>query len=164
MSLEAVYLSPRKHRGRRPAVKDVIKTCHGFAENTTMHGISYACNTSLVSMERFMWSIICIGVAMMAIYLITEVYINWQDFPAMTTLQTTGQPIDKIAYPAITICSQGRIPMVVKNVEKNLVHAYMKEKLGIAGNFCIYLSLTLPPLCHETQKKIIFENKTIFEE
>ena len=38
-----------------------------------------------------------------------QAYNDWQDNPVLTTVQTTGMPISKIDFPAITICSQGTI-------------------------------------------------------
>ena len=45
--------------------------------------------------------------------MIFQAYVEWQDNPVLTSVQTTGLPISEIEFPAITICGQGSIYEVI---------------------------------------------------
>ena len=36
-----------------------------------------------------------------------QIYVEWQHQPVLTTIGTTGLPIEQIKFPSITICGQG---------------------------------------------------------
>lgn len=89
----------------------IEQTTQQYAENTTIHGIGYIFGSSGISvLERLLWIlIVCLGI-FGAIFLSVTAYQNWQETPVLTTVATTGHPIEKVQFPAITICAQ-----VVKN-------------------------------------------------
>ena len=70
--------------------RGVLKTVHEYAENATTHGISYACDTSLFPLERFLWVLVCVGFIIFAVYFISEAYMLWEANPVITSVQTTG--------------------------------------------------------------------------
>ena len=41
-----------------------------------------------------------------AVALSISAYIDWKKNPVLTTIGTTGHPIEKVEFPAITICAQ----------------------------------------------------------
>ena len=72
-----------------------------FLESSTVHGlvhISTANNKAL----RAIWVTIVIGCFAIAITMITNSYNEWHDSPISTTITT--HPIEKIQFPAVTVC------------------------------------------------------------
>ena len=53
-----------------------------------------------------------------AIVLSVQIYIGWQADPVLTSVSTTGYDIQKMEYPAITICAQGSVNEVVGNEKR----------------------------------------------
>ena len=85
----------------------IEQTTQQYAENTTIHGIGYIFGSSGISvLERLLW-ILIVGLGIFgAIFLSVTAYRNWQETPVLTTVATTGHPIQKVQFPAITICAQ----------------------------------------------------------
>ena len=82
------------------------KTAKEYSEATTIHGIAYIFKNGLWPFERFLWILaVCLGV-FLAIFLSVKAYVEWKDNPVLTTVATTGFPIEKVEFPAITICAQ----------------------------------------------------------
>ena len=82
------------------------KTAKEYSEATTIHGIAYLFENGLWMLERFLWILaVCLGV-FFAIFLSVKAYVEWKDNPVLTTVATTGFPIEKVEFPAITICAQ----------------------------------------------------------
>ena len=49
----------------------------------------------------------------MAVYWSYDAWITWKEHPVLTSVSSTGLPLQKIDFPAITICSQGLIQDVI---------------------------------------------------
>ena len=84
----------------------VSRTVQEYSESTTIHGIGYIFGHGVSALERFLWFLIVATGVGFAIALAIVAYINWQDNPVLTTVATTGHPIEKVEFPAITICAQ----------------------------------------------------------
>lgn len=69
-------------------------------------------------MRRLLWLLIVLVSAGMAGYWSMEAYTEWQEFPILTSVKTTGLPVTQIDYPAITICSQGSSSQVFRYFSK----------------------------------------------
>ena len=77
-----------------------------YADSTTIHGISYIFKNGISILERIIWIAAVVTGTILAIYLSTISYIDWEGSQVTTTLLTTGKPIREIPFPAITICAQ----------------------------------------------------------
>ena len=77
-----------------------------YADSTTIHGISYIFKNGISILERIIWIAAVVAGTILATYLSTISYKDWQGSPVSTTLLTTGKPIRDIPFPAITICAQ----------------------------------------------------------
>ena len=64
----------------------------------------------------------------MASYWSLGAYAEWQKFPILTSVKTTGLPVTQIEYPAITICSQGSISQVFRNVREHQFSEFVRAK------------------------------------
>ena len=82
------------------------RTAKGYAASTTIHGIQYIFEEKQKGLDRVLW-IIAVGVSVfLALLLSFSAYVEWKENPVLTTVGTTGHPIEKVEYPAITICAQ----------------------------------------------------------
>ena len=84
------------------------RTAKEYSESTTIHGIGYIFENGLFVFERIVWILVVILGLVAAIYLSVTAYLNWKANPVLTTVATTGFPIEKVEFPAITICAQVR--------------------------------------------------------
>ena len=53
------------------------------------------------------------------------IYEEWQSHPVLTTIGTTGLPIEKIKFPAITICGQGSSKDILNNAMFRQLENYL---------------------------------------
>ena len=65
-------------------------TFHAYAENSTIHGISYSCDVSLPRLHRLLWALICAAFFILANFLILRQLNQWNNRPVITSVQTTG--------------------------------------------------------------------------
>ncbi len=84
----------------------VSETAFQYSNATTIHGIGYIFEAGLWVLERLFW-IVVVGLGIFfAILLSVTAYFNWQNNPVLTSVATTGRPIETVEFPAITICAQ----------------------------------------------------------
>ena len=84
------YSAPTKKFQNNP-LKAGKKTILDFASNTTIHGISYIFNTTLLILERLLWLVVFGTFAFLAMYWSTEAYNQWNESPVLTSVKTTGR-------------------------------------------------------------------------
>ena len=63
-----------------------------------------------------------------------KTYIEWQDNPTITTINTTAYPIKNIEFPSITICSQGAAKDVMDTVLLKQFEEYLTLRNIKANN------------------------------
>ena len=94
--------------GQTQKPNPVGKTAKEYSQSTTIHGFAYIGEDDLFTFERIIWiCIVCLGV-FLAIYMSVSAYVEWKNNPVLTSVATTGFPIEKVDFPAITICTQVR--------------------------------------------------------
>ena len=99
----------RKKSGGMKPMKAVNSTVHEFASSTTIHGIAYVFDRAIKAIDNVLWFlVVCFG-AGLAIYMSLDAWNTWKSAPVLTSVSSTGLPLRKIDFPAITICSQGLI-------------------------------------------------------
>ena len=91
----------------------VTKTVHEYAEATSIHGIAYIFESGRLSFERLLWLILVLVFGFMAFVISMPLLNNFLDNPVLTTVHTSGYPIEKVQFPSITICGQGSVNEVV---------------------------------------------------
>ena len=87
-------------------MKSLSKTAREYSKSTSIHGIHYIFENDSFLFERAIWVLAVSFGIIFAIIMSTHAYFDWQDSPVLTTVATTGYPIEKIEFPAITICAQ----------------------------------------------------------
>ena len=82
------------------------QTTKGYAAATTIHGIQYIYEDKQKVLDQLIWIIaICIS-TFLALLFSFSAYVEWKENPVLTTVGTTGHPVVKIEFPAVTICAQ----------------------------------------------------------
>ena len=121
------YKEPKSKK--RTRVKESIAD---YAENSTTHGISYVFERDVHYWSRLAWLITVIALVTLAIVMITSLYNAWMSSPITTTVDDPAVPIDKIDYPAITICGVGRLADLAEIAYSQQMREYLLSKAGIS--------------------------------
>ena len=83
----------RHHKNtlRPQSPREVLKlTWYSYAESSSVHGLNYASDMSLVRSRRISWALVFGVCTSFAIFLVVRAYKDWQDNPVITTIQSTG--------------------------------------------------------------------------
>ena len=94
---------------KRPYFRTLIE----YASLTSLHGISYIFEQNRFLYERILWICAILIAILIGTHLSWDAYRTWQDDPILITVGTTALPVEKIEFPAITICGQGSVQEVV---------------------------------------------------
>lgn len=89
------------------------KTVREYAEATSIHGIAYIFESGRLSFERLLWLVLVLVLGYLGFVLSKPLLDNFRDNPVLTTVHTSGHPIEKVEFPSITICGQGMVNQVV---------------------------------------------------
>ena len=106
--------------------KPCFKTLKEYSASSTTHGISYVFEDDRLLIERFLWVIVIIIAIYIAASFSIDAYVNWQENPVLTSVGTTGHPIEKVEFPAITICAQGSAKEVIDAAFFKQFNDYLK--------------------------------------
>ena len=106
------YLMIKKRKGRdqRPTKAEVIlNDAKDFSSTTTIHGISYLTSPDHSICSSLFW-ILTVTLAIVGTsYQVYSIWNLWGESPVITTLETISYPIEKIQFPAVTLCPQGSV-------------------------------------------------------
>ena len=72
-----------------------------FLESSTVHGLVHI-STAKSRTARAGWVAIVVACFLIAIYMITGSYKEWQESPVSTTITT--HPITELDFPTVTVC------------------------------------------------------------
>ena len=78
-----------------------------YSEYSTIQGIIYIFQSRQSLVGRIVWVSIVAFMLLLGSYWSIQSYIDWQNNPVLTTVQTTAYPVKEIEFPAVTICGQG---------------------------------------------------------
>ena len=98
-----------EQRQTKKSFKAINSTIQEFASITTIHGLAYVFDRSGKTFDNVLWFISVFIGTVFSIYMSHDAWKTWQDSPVLTSIKSTGLPLQKIDFPAITICSQGLI-------------------------------------------------------
>ena len=87
-------------------MKSFGKTAKEYSNSTSIHGILYVFENEVFIFERILWVFAVFSGIILATLMSVTAYFDWKNNPVLTTVATTGYPIEKIEFPAITICAQ----------------------------------------------------------
>ena len=90
-----------------------LKTSTDFANTTTLNGVSYIVEIAGNPITKVFWAIMVLTFSTIGIIWSYQAYTAWVDDPILTTIATTGLPVQDIKFPAITICGQVKIEILI---------------------------------------------------
>ena len=106
--------------------KAIKSTLCQFANATTIHGVAYVFDRTIQALDNLLWFIsVCVG-AGLAIHMSLDAWKTWKESPVLTSVRSTGLPLQNVDFPAITICSHGLIKV-----------SFSSFVVGKGENFCI---------------------------
>ena len=97
----------------KKAKKPYFRTLKEYSSSSTTHGIAYVFEDDRLIIERILWVIVVTVAIYIAASLSIKAYVSWQENPVLTTVGTTGYPIERVEFPSITICAQGSVREIV---------------------------------------------------
>ena len=97
-------LSEKKQPSQGARVYNIIQE---YSEYSTIQGVLYIFQTNQTQVGRIFWSLVIFAMLLLGTYWSVVAYSDWQTNPVLTTVKTSALPIKDIAFPAVTICSQG---------------------------------------------------------
>ena len=75
----------------RSPIKLIKLTWFNYTKSTSIHGLNYTTDLSLVRNCRISWGLVFGFFTSLAIYLIVRAYNDWQDNPVITSIQSKGR-------------------------------------------------------------------------
>ena len=108
--------------------KNVLHTSKDYASVATAHGLSYIGNEEQSLGDRMLWVLIVVLAISFTIFQMSTLYKQWQNSPVITTLDTVALPIEKIRFPAITICPQGSLEDILDSVLFKQLKEYIRNR------------------------------------
>ncbi len=128
-------ITPQVASARYNSPKPKRESYVDFSENSTTHGVYYAFERDVKSVSHVFWVLICLGLCTLAIYFITVQFIEWRKNPVLTTVSTTGYPVSKLDFPAVTLCSLGLVNTIMDNAYLYYLEEYADEKgVDVSGD------------------------------
>ena len=85
----------------------VRRTVQEFSEWSSVHGIGYIFAASLPVADRLLWALLVLISLGLASYWSVASFNSWQEELTITTLKDAAMPVNRIPFPAVTICSSG---------------------------------------------------------
>ena len=106
----------RVHGPPNPSKNKIKKNLKSYASVTTAHGIPYVAEEDRPVLEKLFWTAIVSLAVAFGVVQTWMIYTLWQNEPVITTLDTVAHPIDKLEFPAVTVCPQGSIKSISENM------------------------------------------------
>ena len=110
------------------AKRPYIETVREYSASTTIHGISYLFDRENRALDRLFWVVVVLVAIYGASTFSYDAYISWQDHPVITSIGTTGLPIERVKFPSITICAQGTAKEIVDAALFKQFNEYLGRK------------------------------------
>ena len=109
-------------------MEKVSKTLHEYSEISTIHGVGYVLSKSLPRSDRLLWALLVLIGLGLASYWSVASYNSWQEELTITTLKDAAMPVERLPFPAVTICSSGLDMEAVKKALMIDFGAWMMEE------------------------------------
>ena len=86
-----------------------------YSSESSIHGIQYLANRKhSISGRAFWMMVVCMALACTS-YQVFNIWQQWVDDPVVTTLNTISLPVERIDFPAVTLCPQGSTEDIIDN-------------------------------------------------
>ena len=109
--------SGRKLRKRHSL--DLTRQLLEYNENTSLHGLKYITENGRNPIERGFWILVVILAIILGCFLTGKIVSKWLVSPVITSIESTNYSLNKVAFPAVTIC-----PTFKGKHSKGFAHIY----------------------------------------
>ena len=106
----------------------LAKVVEHYAERSTVHGIGYVFDSNISALDRILWFMTVVGAMVLAVWMVSNSYTNWQENQVITTLKTMTKPITDLHFPSITICADGQHFGLVEKVLFDTYSVWCEEQ------------------------------------
>ena len=120
-----VIPKPKKQTEKKSTI---VSTMTNYGLNATPHGLFYIADDGRPHFERMIWIVITTLAILFTGMQTMHLYTDWKDDPVVTSLDTVALPIEKIEFPAVTICPQGSIKDFLDSVLFKQFKEYIQVK------------------------------------
>ena len=106
------FLAVKKQKKRHKSVtkmEAIVKDAKEFSSATTIHGISYLTSSDHSIGSKLFWMVTVVLAILGTSYQVFSMWWLWGELPVITTLDTISYPIEKLDFPAVTLCPQGSV-------------------------------------------------------
>ena len=113
------FLAVKKQKRRHKSVtkmEAIVKGAKEFSSATTIHGISYLASPDHSIGSKLFWMVTVILAILGTSYQVFSMWWLWGELPVITTLDTIFYPIEKLEFPAVTLCPQGSVLEIMDTV------------------------------------------------
>ena len=95
-------------KGKEKTKKNLFcRNAKEYTSRSSIHGIGYIFDQSLGCADQVLWLVATVCVMVVALWMITTAYLDWQENQVITTLKTTTKSVTDTEFPAITVCAGG---------------------------------------------------------
>ena len=91
----------------RMGKSSLAATAQTYSSEATVHGVSYVFRENSPRFDRILWAISVLTFFILACYLVSNSFSDWQNNLVITTLENTAKDATELEFPAVTICSDG---------------------------------------------------------
>ena len=106
---------PRKRRNATTRNEIILSTAQDYSSQSTIHGLQYVGDRQQSKRCRFFWTIIVVLALACTSYQLFQICSQWFEDPVVTSLDTISLPVEKIDFPAVTMCPQGSTADIMDN-------------------------------------------------
>ena len=85
-----------------------------YLSETTVHGFRYIVQGNN-TFERLFWILVIISGFLMSGHIIRSSFLEWDTTPLQTTVEKVSLPVERLDFPAITVCHPETLQMPRRN-------------------------------------------------
>ena len=82
--------------GRKVRRSGAVRTAEDYGSQSSIHGLTYASDSSLPLPDRILWALTTLGLLLLASHLNYSTYREWREHQVVTALSTTNRPVSII--------------------------------------------------------------------
>ena len=106
--------TPKRQKEVRKKIS-LFDKFHDYSSVSTIHGLRYVSDRKHSACGRAFW-IVSLGIALASTsFQVVNIWNEWFDDPVVTSLNTISLPVEKIEFPAVTLCPQGSTADIMDN-------------------------------------------------
>ena len=111
-----------------------IKIIQEYTEHSTIQGIDSIFASRQTRFSMIFWSVTVLSMLSLGINWSFKMYTDWNSYPVLTTITTTGQSVKVVEFPSVTICTPGNSKLVTTAKLLTQFKNYLTYDLQLPNN------------------------------